>query len=62
MYQQLPPQLINAVVELRRMGYAVCLFSPEELDGCPADDLEGYLVEQAWLAIHHAKEQIAKEA
>jgi hypothetical protein len=41
-------ELIDAVVALRRRGYAVVLFSPEELDGCSADRLEGRLVELAW--------------
>jgi len=44
----LPSELIDAVIALRRRGYAVALFSPEELDGCPSDLLEGRLVELAW--------------
>lgn len=58
----LKPELIDAVVELRRLGYAVALFSPEELDGCPADDLESALVNNAWEQIEHIKQQLAEEA
>ncbi len=57
----LDPQLIEAVVELRKQGFAVALFSPEELEGCPADDLEGYLVEEAWDAIERIKRRINSE-
>ena len=56
----LDPHLIDAVVELRKRGFAVALFSPEELDGCPADDLESALVANAWDQIDHIKEQLAE--
>jgi hypothetical protein len=62
MGQKLPPHLIDAVVELRKKGYAVALFSPEELNGCPADDLESALVNDAWDQIDHIKQQLAEEA
>ena len=36
---------------LRDLGYAVVVFSPEELDGCKPDDLEDSLISYAWEAI-----------
>lgn len=52
----------QAVADLRGNGYAVVIFNPEELDGCPACDLEGSLVEYAWEAIDTLKKCNAQEA
>lgn len=50
-----------AIWTLRETGHAVVIFNPKELEGCPADDLEGYLVEEAWDAIEHIKRRINSE-
>jgi hypothetical protein len=52
----------KALRELRSHGYAAVIFSPEELDGCPASDLEGSLVEYAWEAIDRLKKCNTQEA
>lgn len=41
----------STVGALRDLGYAVVVFSPEELDGCKPVDLEESLVSYAWEAI-----------
>lgn len=52
----------KAINDLRDHGYAVVVFSPDELDGCPACDLEGSLVEYAWEAIESLKKINKQEA
>lgn len=42
-------QLVDAAIaSLRRLGYAVVAFAPEELGSCPTEDLEDYLTEHGW--------------
>ncbi len=38
----------NAIKSLREKGYAVCVFSPEELRGANVDDVEDGLVTAGW--------------
>ena len=45
----------KAVGELRRLGCAVVIFSPEELVGCEPRDLEESLIAYAWGAIDALK-------
>jgi hypothetical protein len=45
-----------AIKSLREKGYAVCVFSPEELRGADQDDVEQGLVVAGWDVIDaHAK-------
>jgi hypothetical protein len=45
-----------AIKSLREKGYAVCVFSPEELRGADQDDVEQDLVVAGWDVIDaHAK-------
>lgn len=46
-------QAMLSIQQLRDHGYAVVIFNPEELSGCPADDLESALISEAWDAIDH---------
>lgn len=55
-------ELNRAIWTLRDTGYAVVIFNPKELDGCPAAALELNLVMQAWEQIDHIKQQLAEEA
>jgi len=46
----------STVGALRNLGYAVVVFSPEELEGCKPGDLEESLISYAWDAIASLKE------
>ena len=39
---------VAAIKSLREKGYALCIFSPDELRGAPADDVEQELVTAGW--------------
>lgn len=43
---------VEALQELRNQGYAVAIFSPSELEGAPADEVENIMVGRGWSAIH----------
>lgn len=46
----------KALVELRMQGYAVVVFTPDELDGAPSDRVEDLMVERGWNAIDDLRE------
>lgn len=39
------PEQVKAISQLRDDGYAVAIFTPEELDGADADRIEDLMVE-----------------
>lgn len=41
----------EAITTLRRFGYAVVAFTPEEISNCPVDELEERLTEHGWASI-----------
>lgn len=43
---------VDALRELRDAGYAVAIFTPSELEGAPADQVENIMVGRGWSAIH----------
>ena len=43
---------IKVINELKNQGYAVVLFTPEELDGAEADRVEDRLIELGWDVIY----------
>ena len=45
----------STVGALRDLGYAVVVFSPEELEGCEPSLLEDSLISYAWDAIEDLK-------
>lgn len=45
------PEQVKAISQLRDDGYAVAIFTPEELDGADADRIEDLMVERGWNAI-----------
>jgi hypothetical protein len=47
---------MNALNELRDGGYAVVVFSPEELEGAPPVKLQDQLAEYGWDVIEDLKE------
>ena len=51
-------RLKKAIADLRSNGYAVVIFNPDELDGCPAEELESNLVSLAWDEIDHIKQSL----
>jgi hypothetical protein len=55
-------QVKQAISDLRGNGYAVVLFNPDELEGCPADELESNLVGLAWEEIDHIKQAMKDNA
>ena len=55
-------RLKKAIADLRSNGYAVVIFNPDELDGCPADELESNLVNLAWEEIEHIKQLLKDNA
>ena len=48
-------QIDQALFALKDMGYAVVVFSPEELDGAEADRVEDRLIELGWDIISDLK-------
>jgi len=42
------PEHYEAIKELRALGYAVVLFSPEELAGANPEQVQNVLVADAW--------------
>jgi hypothetical protein len=54
-------EITRAIWTLRDSGHAVVIFNPKELDGCPADELESNLVNEAWHQIDHIKDQLTAE-
>jgi hypothetical protein len=52
----------KAIADLRANGYAVVIFNPDELAGCPADDLESNLVMLAWEEMDHIKQSLRESA
>ena len=48
-------QIDQALFALKDMGYAVVVFSPEELDGAEADRIEDRLIELGWDIISDLK-------
>lgn len=46
----------EALQELREQGYAVAIFSPSELEGAPADQVENIMVSRGWNAISDLKD------
>ena len=47
------PEEIATIQNLRDQGYAVVLFSPEELVGAPARKVEDRMCERGWEAIDY---------
>ncbi len=56
----LTEQELEMLRSLRERGYAVVLFSPEELGDTEPDQVEDYLIERGWDAID-MKSQRKKE-
>jgi hypothetical protein len=48
-------QIDQTLFALKDMGYAVVVFSPEELDGAEADRIEDRLIELGWDIISDLK-------
>ena len=46
----------RTVRELREEGYAVIIWTPEELGDCPIDRLEDVSIERGWEVIDQLKE------
>lgn len=46
---------INVLRTIKNMGYAVVLFSPEELEGAESDRVEDSLIELGWDIISDLK-------
>ena len=43
----------KTVGELRDEGYAVIIWTPEELGDCPVDEIEDISIERGWEVIGH---------
>jgi hypothetical protein len=41
------------VRELREEGYAVIIWTPEELGDCPTDVMEDISIERGWVLLEH---------
>lgn len=54
-------QAVEYLRQLRKMGYAVVAFTPEELRGANPDHVEDRLIEYGWDVIHLIAEDIASE-
>lgn len=48
---------LTALRQLRDKGYAIAIFTPEELSGAPVDDIEDRMVSEGWDAIDMLKEE-----
>lgn len=48
---------IKALRELRHEGYALCVFSPEELADAGPKYVEEIMCERGWIAIESLQEQ-----
>jgi hypothetical protein len=48
-------EIDNALRELKNQGYAIVLFTPEELEGAEADRVEDRLIELGWEVIFDLK-------
>ena len=46
---------IKTIQELKTQGYAIVLFTPEELEGAEADRVEDRLIEVGWDVIYDLK-------
>ena len=46
---------INVLLTLKRQGYAVVVFTPEELEGAESDRVEDRLIELGWDIISDLK-------
>jgi len=55
-------RLKKAIADLRSNGYAVVIFNPDELDGCPGEELESNLVSLAWDEIGRINRYLEEEA
>ena len=51
------PEVMDVFNSLRDKGYAVVIFSPEELGSAPPEDVEDRLIELGWDAISMAREE-----
>jgi hypothetical protein len=51
-------QIDQAIFALKDMGYAVVLFSPEELEGAESDRVEDRLIELGWDVIYDLKPEV----
>jgi hypothetical protein len=51
-------QIDKALLALKDMGYAVVLFTPEELEGAEADRVEDRLIELGWDVIYDLKPEV----
>ena len=47
---------MKAIQELRDLGYAVCIFNPEELNGAKPHKVEDELVSAGWYIIDNLVE------
>ena len=47
---------LKVLKELHSQGYAVCVFTPEELDGVPQVEVEDSIIESGWDCINALKE------
>jgi hypothetical protein len=48
-------QIDKAILTLKRQGYAVVIFTPEELNGAESGKVEGMLIELGWDIISDLK-------
>lgn len=44
---------LTALRQLRDAGYAVCVFTPDELGNAPSDRVEDAMCEGGWERIHY---------
>ena len=54
-------EMLAAVELLRKAGFAVCAFDPDELAGVDPEDIEERMCQKGWEAIEILKEQEANQ-
>lgn len=47
----------QTIWDIRAKGYAVVVFTPEELHGTPRDDVEDHMIERGWEIIEMGKDE-----
>jgi len=47
--------------ELRDEGYAIILWTPEELGNCPTDEIEDLSIERGWSVIEHWNREVKED-
>jgi len=51
----------KTIRELRAEGYAVIVWTPEELGNCPTDEIEDLSIERGWSVIEHWNREVKED-